>query len=151
MNKPFAYYTLITIVAATSAIAAEDIKPGLWNISMESGVAATPDWKPQPFVTTQCLTEADAQNPARLLLSMGSTGATGCDFQNRQYSGNSLTFDVACAGTLGIKGHGQVTYSATTVDGFLNVSIGGDIKVDMQNTIHANYLGDCPATGRALP
>ncbi len=151
MKKVFAFAAISLITGSNHVFAAEDIKPGLWSISLESGVAASPDWKPQPFVSNQCLTEADAQNPDRLLLGMGSSGATGCDFSNRQYSGNTLTFDVTCAGTLGIKGHGQVTFSPTKVDGFLNVSMGGDMKIDMQNTIHANYLGDCPASGGAIP
>ncbi len=151
MKTILAFTALSLCVMANCTMAADDIKPGLWSISLESGVAASPDWKPQPFVTSQCLTEADAQNPDRLLLGMGSSGATGCDFLNRQYSGNTLTFEVSCAGTLGIKGHGQVTYSATSVDGFLDISTGGEIKVDMQNKIHATYLGDCPATGGGLP
>ncbi len=150
MNKFLAYPALGLIAVATSSFAVEDIKPGLWKISLESGVAATPDWKPQPFELSQCLTAADAQNPDRLLLGMSSSGATGCDFLNRQYSGNTLTFDVSCAGTLGIKGHGQVTSTATSLDGFLNVSVGGEEKVDMQNQLHASYLGDCPTTGGAL-
>ena len=151
MKTVFAFAAMSLVVGLNPVLAAEDIKPGLWSISLESGVAASPDWKPQPFVSNQCLTEADAQNPDRLLLSVGSSGATGCDFSNRQYSGNTLTFDVTCAGTLGIKGHGQVSYTPNTVDGFLNISTGGEIQVDMQNKIHATYLGDCPATGGALP
>ena len=151
MKKTSTITALGLALAVFTVQAAEDIRPGLWKISMESGVAASPEWKPQPFGINQCLTEADAQNPDRLLLTMGSSGATGCDFLNRQYAGNTLTFDVSCAGTLGLKGHGQVTYSATTVDGFLNVTMGGDMKVEMQNKIHANYLGECPATEGVSP
>ena len=150
MNKLLVYVAFGLVLVVTSSFAVEDIRPGLWKISMESGVAATPDWKPQPFEISQCLTAADAQNPDRLLFGMSSSGATGCDFLNRQYSGNTLTFDVSCAGTLGIKGHGQVTYTATSFDGFLNVSVGGEEKFDMQNKLHASYLGDCPTTGGAL-
>jgi len=151
MKKYLAFTAFGLAVMANCGQAAEDVRPGLWNISLESGVAASPDWKPQPFEAKQCLTEADAQNPDRLLLGMGSSGATGCDFQNRQYTGNTLTFDVSCAGTLGLKGHGQVIYTATALDGFLNVTMGGEEKIEMQNKIHATYLGDCPATGGSLP
>jgi hypothetical protein len=136
----------ISLAALFSIAQAEDIKPGLWKIAMNSSVQATPDWKPEVFELTQCLTESDAKNPARLLLGMGSTGATGCDFSNKQYSGNRLSFDVNCAGTLGIRGHGELTYTSTTLDGVLNVNLGEAEKIDMQNQIHASYLGDCPAT-----
>ena len=135
----------------TTVLAAEDVRPGLWKISLEAAVAASPDWKPQAFELTQCLTESDAQNPSRLLLGMASPGATGCDYSNRQYSGNSMTFDVSCAGTLGIKGQGQVTFTQTTLDGVLNLSMGGADKIEMQNKIHASYLGSCPATGEGMP
>jgi len=135
----------LALIASAHIAQAEDIRPGLWKISMESGVAATPDWKPQPFELTQCLTEADANNPAQLLLGMGSAGATGCDFSNKRYAGNTLSFDVSCAGTLGIHGNGKITYTATTLDGVLDVNMGETAKVDMQNKIHASYLGECPA------
>jgi opacity protein-like surface antigen len=151
MNKALALTSFCLAVMAHCGQAEDDVKPGLWDIAVESGVAASPDWKPQAFAMKQCLTEGDAKNPDRLLLGMGSSGATGCDFLNRQYSGNTLSFDVSCAGTLGLKGHGQVTYTATSVDGFLNVTVDGDGKLDMQNKIHASYLGDCPATDGGLP
>jgi len=138
----------LSLLALFNIAHAEDIKPGLWKISMQSGVSATPDWKPQPFELTQCLTESDAKNPAQLLLGMGSAGATGCDFPSKQSVGNTLNFEVSCAGTLGIHGHGQVTYTATTLDGSLDVNLGNGEKIDMQNKIHAIYLGDCPAGGR---
>jgi hypothetical protein len=151
MNKSLAITFFCLAVKAHCGQAEDDVKPGLWDIALESGVSASPDWKPQPFAMKQCLSEADAKNPDRLLLGMGSSGATGCDFLNRQYSGNTLSFDVSCAGTLGLKGHGQVTYTATSVDGFLNVTVDGGGQIDMQNKIHARYLGDCPITGSELP
>lgn len=132
-----------------AAALADDIRPGLWKISMESEVAATPDWKPQPFELTQCLTESDAKDPARLLLGMGSPEASSCDFPSKTYAGNSLSFEVNCAGTLGINGHGQVTFSPTSLDGFLDVNMdaGEAGRIEMRNKIHASYLGACPSAG----
>ena len=144
MKKLLKLTALSLVAVTTNSFALEDINPGLWKISMESGVAATPDWKPQPFELSQCLTASDAQNPDQLLLGMSSSGATGCDILNRQYSGNTLTFDVSCAGTLGLKGHGQVSFTATSLDGTLDVTMGGEENIDMQNKIHASYLGVCP-------
>jgi len=151
MHKQVAVGALSVALVMGSGVAADDIKPGLWKIALESGVAATPDWKPQPFEMTQCFSEADAQNPDRLLLSMSSSDVTNCELTNRQYSGNSLAFDVSCAGALGIKGHGQVSFSSTSLDGVLNVTIGSNEKIEMQNKIHASYLGDCLSTGSMSP
>ena len=145
--QPLAALSLILLFNIAQA---EDIRPGLWKITSESSVEASPDWKSQPFELTQCLTESDAKNPAGLLLGMGSPGATGCDFPGNQYSSNGMKFEVSCTGTLGIKGHGEVTYTATTLDGFLDVNLGGTDKIDMRNKIHASYLGICPAGGGGM-
>lgn len=145
--KTFQPLATFSLLAAFNIAHADDIKPGLWKISMESQVAAAPDWKPEPFELTQCLNEADAKNPAPLLLGMGSSGASGCDFPNKQYNGNRFSFEVSCTGTLGIKGHGEVNFTAESMDGFLNVNLGETEKIDMRNKIHANYIGACPTGG----
>lgn len=143
MSLPKTSATLSLLLLLNTATA-EDIKPGIWRISLEASVAATPDWKPQPFEMTQCLTANDAKNPDRLLLGMASPGATGCNFLNRSYVGNTLVFDISCPGTLGISGHGEAVFTATKVEGFLDANIGGGAeRIDMQNRIHASYLGPC--------
>lgn len=144
------------LLVAGHPLWAEDIKPGLWKISVEARVAATPDWKPDPFEITQCLTEADAKNPDRLLAGFGTQGVSGCDYLNRQYSGSTVKFDLSCAGSMALKGHGEVGFSATSMDGTLDVSFvdaaqGGQATA-MQNKLHAVYLGDCAgAGGTGLP
>lgn len=125
---------------------AEGVRPGLWKLSLESAVAQSPDWKPQPFDLTQCLTESDAQNPGSLLLGMSSPGASGCEFPSRQYVGNRFTFEVSCGGSLGLQGHGQLDYTATSLDGFIDVTVGTLEKLAMQKT---KFMGLTWATARA--
>jgi hypothetical protein len=143
----------LTLVFAGSAVIAEDIQPGLWKISMESSVAASPGWKPEPFVLTQCLTEEDARHPDQLLAGLGGQGVTGCDFLNRDYSAGRMSFDVKCGGALGMGGHGEMSLSATRLDGTLDVSFAdagqGGQNTLMQNKLHAEYLGQCNAAGGA--
>ena len=126
---------------------AEPMQPGLWQITLKSRVAATPDWNPDAFQLTQCLTEQDAENPDRLLTGLGTTGATGCEFLDRQATGQQLRFKVRCAGTLGIEGQGTVNFTATTVRGELTVrfaaSEGATEAVEMQNQLQAVYVGPC--------
>lgn len=149
--RQFPAYMAVALLAAGLGAAAEEIKPGLWQISLESRVAATPDWNPEPFQQTQCLTEHDAQNPDQFLSGMATAGASGCDFLNRQASANHLGFDVSCGGTLGIKGHGEVDFTAITLEGILNISFVADAGTaevtEMQNKIRAVYLGACPSGG----
>ncbi|MGZ8217217.1 DUF3617 domain-containing protein [Methylomagnum sp.] len=147
--------TALALILGGSAAIAEDIKPGLWKISLESSVAASPGWNPEPFVLTQCLTEDDARNPDRLLAGMGGQGVTGCDFLNRDYSSGHVRFDLNCAGQLGLTGHGEMSFSATRLDGTLDVSFAdagqGGQNTAMQNKLHAVYLGSCNAAGGTAP
>jgi hypothetical protein len=138
---------VVTWMAVTSPVMAEGIQPGLWQITLESRVAATADWNPEPFQLTQCLTEQDAQNPDRLLTGLSTSDASGCEFSNRQASEQHLRFEVRCAGTLGIAGQGRVDFTATTVKGVLTVRFtaldDATAPVEMQNQLQAVYLGPC--------
>lgn len=138
---------VIGLIVTSTLAQADGINPGLWKISLESAVTESPDWKPEPFETTQCLSEADARNPAPLILGMSSPGATGCDFPTRDYSGNSFTFDVSCSGTLGIQGHGRMNYTATSLEGYIDLNVGTTERLAMQNRIRGTYLGNCIRSG----
>ena len=134
------------LLAASASGFAADIQPGLWRITLASRVAATPDWNPEPFELTQCLTEQDAQRPDRLLARLSTAGASDCELLNRQASTSSLQFEVRCRGTLGIEGQGRVDFTATTVTGVLNArfaAIDGAEAVEMQNQMQAVYVGPC--------
>lgn len=150
--KTLQVLTAIALIAAgmTGAVA-EEIQPGLWRITLESRVAATPDWNPEPFQLTQCLTEQDAQRPERLLAGLSASGVSGCAFSNRHASARGLNFDLDCGGDPKITGHGEVEFTATRLEGFLNVrfaaSADGAEPVAMQNRMQAVYLGHCPPDG----
>lgn len=151
--KTFQALTAMALMATGMGAGAEEIQPGLWQITLESGVAATPDWNPQPFPLTQCLTQQDAQRPERLLASLGASGVSGCEFSNRQASARHLNFDLHCGGDPKITGHGEVDFTATRLEGFLNVrfaaSEAGAEPVAMQNRMQAVYLGNCPPDGES--
>ncbi len=145
-QKGRSWIATILLVASVNGFAA-DIQPGLWQIILESRVAATPDWNPEPFTLTQCLTEQDAQRPDRLLTRLSTAGVSDCELHNRQASTSSLQFEVHCRGTLGIEGEGRVNFTATTVTGVLNArfaAIDGAEAVEMQNQMQAVYVGPCP-------
>ncbi len=147
--KPISIPTALALLAIGANTWAEDIRPGLWKITLESSVAATPDWKPEPFELTQCLTEDDARHPERLLTGTGGPGVSGCDFPSRNYSGGHVSFEVSCAGELGLKGRGEMDFTATRIDGALDVNFGAEERTDMGNKLHAVYLGSCAGTGES--
>lgn len=49
MMKTFQVLTAMALMATGIGAVAEEIQPGLWRITLESRVAATPDWNPEPF------------------------------------------------------------------------------------------------------
>ena len=97
-----------------------------------------------PVTVNQCLTAADAKDPSKLLGSIASPGASGCSYTNRNYSGNTFSFAMACSGTFAIKAAGEVSFTPTTMSGTINTAanINGQV-VDMKNEIKAERMGDC--------
>ncbi len=142
--------TLWTISAALLGAAfsrpslAADLSPGLWEITLETWVAAQPGFTPGPFRLQQCLTAADAKDPSALLGGLANPGASGCSYSDKSYSGNTFRFSMQCGGSFGIKSHGEVTFSANTINGTLSAiaDVGGE-KTELSNKISARRLGGC--------
>jgi hypothetical protein len=151
LMKPASIPAFLALSLLSPGLPAQDIRPGLWRITLESRVAATPGWQPAPFELTQCLTEDDARHPERLLTGLGGSGVSGCDFPSRNYGDGHLGFEVSCAGQLGLTGHGELDFTATRIDGTLDVSLGAGERIDMGNALHAVYLGECAGSGAAPP
>lgn len=122
---------------------ANDILPGLWEITLNTKVAVSQNWAPPPVQLSRCLTESDAINPERLFADAGMMGVMGCSFDNRQLRAGHVSFDVACEGKLGITGHGDMDFTAKSIDGSLDVRFGEAERTAMQNKLHAIYKGEC--------
>jgi len=142
--------TSILVIAATAAAIAAtashaaDVSPGLWEISMETRVAATPGFAPEPFKLTQCFTADDVRDPARLLGQIANPGASGCTYGDRTYTGNSLTFTMQCSGTFAINSRGTVAFGASSMEGTINATanVGGS-AVETQNKLSGRRIGGC--------
>jgi hypothetical protein len=136
--------TLLLIAFASPLALAADVSPGSWEITMETRVPAEPGFAPPPFSLTQCLTDADARDPSRVLGGVSNPGATGCTYTDKNYAGNTFSFSMQCAGTYAIKATGRVSFTADTMDGTImsTASVGGK-PVETQNKISARRLGNC--------
>ena len=136
--------TLLLIAFASPLALAADVSPGSWEITMETRVPSEPGFVPPPFSLTQCLTDADARDPSRVLGSVSNPGATGCNYTDKSYSGNTFTFSMQCAGTYEIKASGRVSFTADSMQGMIDstASVGGK-PVQTQNKISARRLGGC--------
>lgn len=132
---------LLTIALPTLAA---DIQPGMWALSMESKVASMPDFAPPPYTQDQCLTAQDAKDPSRVLGSVANPGANDCTYTEKDFSGDTFRFKMKCAGSLGIQASGEISYSATTMQGNITTTA----SVQGQTTefllkVSAHRTGSC--------
>jgi hypothetical protein len=134
----------LTVVLATATSFADDLSPGLWEITMESRVGADTAWAPAPFNLKQCLTANDARDPSKLIGSISTPGATGCSYTERNYSGGTFRFALDCSGTFGIKSRGSVMFGATQFSGEITAT--GNVAgqtTEFQNKVSGTRVGDC--------
>src|SRR2546426_7683804 len=136
--------TLLLMTFASSLVLAADVSPGSWEITMETRVPAEPGFAPPPFQITQCLTEADARDPSRVLGGVSNPGASGCSYSDKSYSGNTFSFSMQCAGNYAIKATGRVSFTTDTMQGMIDstAKVAGK-PVQTQNKISARRLGGC--------
>jgi len=136
--------TLLALIFMSSAALADDISPGSWQITMETRVPAEPSFAPPAFQLTQCLTAADARDPSRVLGGVSNPGASGCNYTDKSYSGNTFTFAMTCGGGYGIKASGRIAFTANSMDGTIqSMAIVAGKPVETQNKISARRLGGC--------
>ena len=131
--------------AALSAPAhAGDMLPGMWEITLETRVPVQPGYVPEPMRITQCLTAADTKDPSKVLGGMANPGASGCAYTDKSYSGNTFRFSMQCAGSFAIQSHGEVSFTADSMDGTISsvANLGGE-KTEFSNKVTARRVGGC--------
>jgi len=136
--------TLLALILMSSAAFADDISPGSWQITMETRVPAEPGFAPPALQLTQCLTADDARDPSRVLGGVSNPGASGCNYTDKSYSGNTFTFAMQCGGGYAIKASGRIAFTANSMDGTIQstANVAGK-PVETQNKISARRLGSC--------
>jgi hypothetical protein len=136
--------TLLALIFMSTAALADDISPGSWQIMMETRVPAEPGFAPPAFQLTQCLTAEDARDPSRVLGGVSNPGASGCNYTDKSYSGNTFSFAMTCGGGYGIKASGRIAFTANSMDGTIQstATVAGK-PVETQNKISARRLGSC--------
>jgi hypothetical protein len=136
--------TLLVLVFMSTVALADDISPGSWQITMETRVPAEPGFTPPAFQLMQCLTAEDARDPSRVLGGVSNPGASGCNYTDKSYSGNTFTFAMTCGGGYGIKASGRIAFTANSMDGTIQstANVAGK-PVETQNKISARRLGGC--------
>ncbi len=135
---------ILLVLTLSAPVLAQDLSPGMWEISVEARVPASPGFAPAPFKLNQCLTPQDARDPGKLIGSIANPGATGCTYGNSTLTGNSLRFTMKCAGTLDLRAAGEVSFTPSTLNGtIVSTSTIGGQKVEMQSIVSARRAGNC--------
>jgi hypothetical protein len=146
MRHTFIAAALTAALTSVAPLAfAQDVQPGLWQISLETRVPSEPGFQPPPYTMNQCITAEDAKDPGMLFSKMGNGGASGCRYSDRNYhGGNTFTFAMSCKGTYAIQSKGQVSFTKTTMDGNMSaLATVNDKDVETQNKITARRVGGC--------
>jgi hypothetical protein len=135
----------VLLAFATATAFAQDVSPGLWQISMETRVPSQPGFTPPSYTITQCINAEDAKDPGMLFSQMGNPGASNCRYQDRNYhGGNTFTFAMTCKGTYQLRSKGQVSFTKTTMDGTVSaVANVNDQDVETQNKLTARRISGC--------
>ena len=143
-------WSALALGAGASPFAASqsDIRPGQWQMSVEFVVPADPGSKQPPISRNQCLTAADARDPSRLITETSVPGATGCAFSDRKESPGHLEFAVKCEGLFAIAGRGSIDYTATSLQGTLDLDFnagetGERKRAGSISRLSARRIGDC--------
>lgn len=122
----------ILLLVVTPAYA--DLEPGQWEITARTEIQGVQDTK--ALTQQHCLTREQAADPGRLFGSRG----TNCQFLNKNDSGSTITFEVACATQPPIRGSGSVRYSAQSLEGDLELKLEGLVT---RSHINGRRLGGC--------
>lgn len=136
---------LLAALLAPGAGHAEDLLPGLWEISLEARAEGNAGWAPPPFTVSRCVSAADARDPTALVGQLSTPEASGCTYQERSYTAGALHFRMTCGGSFAIRAEGTVRFSASHFDGEVKATadLGGGAPVTLHNRISGQRSGGC--------
>lgn len=140
MSRAAVFAGLLAALAGAPAFAA-DIQAGQWEIAIETMSPVA-----QQQTLRQCLTEADARDPSRVLMGTGPAGGLGCGLADKRDTGSHMDFSVRCTGTLPLSGHGSVDYTATTLQGEVTLELQGQGALPaggVSSRMSARRVGAC--------
>lgn len=137
-------FVVLWLAAVAQVALADDIQPGLWEMSLETRIPAHPEYAPSAVTMKQCLTAQDAKDPSRVLGAAANPGATDCVYTDKRYAGSRFSFAMQCGGSLGIRAQGEISYSATSMEGSItSTATPQGQRIELENRLSAHRLGGC--------
>ena len=119
MNKRLLLSLVVmsTFLWTSFAVAAPDMKEGLWEVTVTSKMEMPGMTMPMPPVKyTQCLTKND-------FVPQKTEKGEQCEKMNVTINGNTVSWTVKCNSKEGsTKGTGKITYKGNTYEGVMNMT-----------------------------
>jgi len=130
---------VIVFACAPAVTFAAPMLPGMWALSMT--VVGTPA-RNAPQVVTQCVSQADIDDPTRTLPR--PTGA--CTFSNVKRTADNATYEIACLnGAMQAQGRAEIRFQGERYDGSIMLAVtehGAPAQMTAMR-IEARRTGDC--------
>lgn len=137
--RPFASSIAALLFCATTALAQDSVREGLWEISIQGQIGGQPISN-TPLVVRQCIDQQSAQD----LMAKLAGGAGGCQISDFSREGNHTRWSLACTGQVDVSGTGEVTMNSNGFNGTLDLNVGmGGQTVPMLQTFEARWVGVC--------
>jgi hypothetical protein len=128
---------LVLILAAVAVFAQHPMRPGRWEVTMQSQMPNMPVQMPE-MKTTQCVTEAQLKDPESAVPTASRNSS--CKVSDYKTVGNTVSWKVACSGQQAMTGTGEMTFSGDTYTGLMTTKMSqGEMTIKM----NGKRLGDC--------
>ena len=125
---------MIIVVAVTVAANAAPMKPGKWQITVDTRVSGM-DISAPPVTMSECVTDEEAASPAPPKTDPNSD----CTVGDYKLNGNVVTWTIACPKEE-LKGDGTITFNGDSYDGLTKLKIG---DTDVTQKLTGKYVGAC--------
>ncbi|MBS1212757.1 MAG: hypothetical protein H6R26_1374 [Proteobacteria bacterium] len=120
--------------------AGPDMRPGLWEITMQLEMPGMPMAMP-PVKQTMCFTQQDVESGAKTVPQDSPDNPTHCKPENFNMRGNTATWTLKCDN---MAGTGSMTYSGDSYSGSSDISMTMEGETQqMKQTFSGRRLGDC--------
>jgi hypothetical protein len=134
--KKFAVLLAVCLVA-TAVFAASPVKPGKWEMTMQTEITGMP-MKMPAHTFTYCLTKEEAENPEKMAPESQRKNSD-CKRTDFKVDGNVVTWKVKCEKSA-TEGEGKITYSSDSYVGTMHMTMPNG---EMNAKYSGKYLGAC--------
>ena len=131
---------ILVALAACAFPAAAQMTAGEWEFTSTMTSPMLP--KPQTSTVRQCITKAEADDPARFA---NRDQPQDCKMTPGTRTAGTFAWTVACP-KMGLNGSGRARFAASTIESEMAMTMESQgQRMEMHSVSKGRYLGPCPA------